>query len=78
VPEYTVNIIWDSEASVWVAVNDDIPIALENGSLDALMVHVEHAVPEILAENKRLPASGEVKLKFVAERIERLDCNRYL
>ena len=76
--EYDISLSWDGEASVWVAVNDAIPIALESGSLDALIVQVKYAVPELLEENGKLPESGEIHLRFLAERTERLDCNRYL
>jgi len=49
--EYTVLLTWDDEASVWVAENDDIPIALESASLDALMERVKIATPELLELN---------------------------
>jgi len=76
--EYCIIITWDDEAGVWVAVNDEIPIALESGSLDALIIQLKYTVPEMLKENGKLPNSGEIQLRFSAERIERLDCNRYL
>ena len=59
-PEYIINIIWDDEAQVWVATNDDIPIALESGSLDALVVLVKFAVPELLELNGLMPESESV------------------
>lgn len=35
--KYTVNLLWDSEASVWVATSEDIRgLVLESGSLDVL------------------------------------------
>lgn len=34
---YTVNLLWDPDASVWVATSDDIKgLVLESGSLDVL------------------------------------------
>ncbi|MDR1986194.1 MAG: DUF1902 domain-containing protein, partial [Treponema sp.] len=33
---YIILLTWDDEARVWVAVNDEIPLALESGSLDVL------------------------------------------
>lgn len=34
---YTVNLLWDADASVWVATSDDIKgLVLESGSLDVL------------------------------------------
>lgn len=36
--EYTVNLMWGSEAAVWVATSDDIiGLVLESGSLDVLI-----------------------------------------
>jgi hypothetical protein len=36
---------------VWVAINDEIPIALNSPSLDKLMERVTLAIPEMLAMN---------------------------
>jgi hypothetical protein len=41
--EYEILLIWDDEARVWIAQNDDIPLVLENGSLDLLMEQVRIA-----------------------------------
>ena len=49
--EYEILLIWDEDAHVWIAQNDDIPLVLENNSLDLLMEHVKLAVPEILELN---------------------------
>jgi len=49
--KYTISITWDEEASVWVAENDDIPIALESESLDTLIKRVRIAAPELLEQN---------------------------
>jgi hypothetical protein len=76
--EYLINFKWDDEAGVWYAINDEIPIAFESGSFDALVERVKFAVPEILSENGLMPESKEVQLRFCAERTERLDCNRCL
>jgi len=51
--EYIVLFTWDDEASVWVAENDDIPIALESPSLDTLMERVKLAAPELLELNDK-------------------------
>jgi hypothetical protein len=66
--EYTALLTWDSEARVWVAENDDIPIALESGSFDTLIERVRHTVPEILQENDK-PA--DVYLNFITHRREK-------
>jgi hypothetical protein len=47
--EYQIALTWDDEARVWIAINDDIPIALNSASLDTLMERVTLAVPEMLA-----------------------------
>lgn len=63
---YTVNLLWDDEADVWVATSDDIiGLVLESGSLDALMERVRAAVPELLELNHQPPAST---LTFKSER----------
>ena len=76
--EYVIDLLWDNEVGIWSAVNNEIPIALESGSLDALIERVKFAVPEMLIENNLMPESKEIQLKFNAVRTERLDCNRYL
>jgi hypothetical protein len=65
--EYTIVITWDSEAAVWCAVCDDIPIALESGSFDILVERVKSAAPELLEMNG---AATKCVLRFVAERKE--------
>jgi hypothetical protein len=65
--EYTVLLTWDDEARVWFAVNDDIPVVLESGSLDILMERVRYAVPEILELNRK--PYNKVRLHFKADRI---------
>jgi len=42
---------WDSEAEVWLGINDDIGLALESGSYDALIERIKIAVPEMLELN---------------------------
>ena len=49
--EYTINLIWDKEAGVWVATSEDVKgLVLESGSLDALIERVKIAIPELLEE----------------------------
>jgi hypothetical protein len=60
---YTVYLKWDDEAYVWLASSKDIPgLALECGSLDALMERVKYAVPDLLNVT-------DAKIDFKAERI---------
>jgi hypothetical protein len=65
--EYTILLTWDDEARVWVAVNDDIPIALNSASLDELIERVRLAAPEMLEMNGK-PYKG-IPLHFKADRI---------
>jgi hypothetical protein len=51
VDEYTIAIKFDEEASVWYALNDDIPITLESDSIDELIERVKLAIPELLELN---------------------------
>ena len=48
---YEVNVNWDDNAGVWCAVCDDIPIALESHSFDALIERVKVAALEMLELN---------------------------
>ena len=64
--EYTVVLSWDDEAAVWIAENDDIPIALESGSLDVLIERVKNAAPELLELNGKNHTN--ITLHFKMER----------
>ena len=66
-PCYDVNITWDDEAGVWVAVADDIPLALESDSIDILIERVKVAAPEILEMNSKPFTS--FYLRFSSERL---------
>jgi len=69
--EYTVNLIWDNEANVWIATSEDIPgLVLESGSFDALLERVRFAVPELLTLNKS--KSFPSTLTFISKRCERI------
>lgn len=48
---YNVKISWDDEAKVWTANCDEIPLAMEDGSLDKLMYRVKIAAPELIELN---------------------------
>lgn len=68
--EYTANLQWDPEAAVWVATSDDIiGLALESGSVDALIERLRYAVPELLELNHQPPATG---IHFKIERYDRV------
>ena len=64
-PEYIVSMTWDKTVGVWCAVCDDIPLALESGSFDALIERVKTATPELLEMNGK---ATECILNFVTTR----------
>ena len=69
--EYIVKLIWDNEAGVWVATSDDVPgLALESGSLDALIERSRFAIPELLSLNG--PSDEVVSVCFRSERYEKV------
>ena len=47
-----VNVIWDDEAKVYVAICDSLGIVLESESYDALIGRVIEAAPEMAAAKK--------------------------
>ena len=65
VDEYSITVAFDTEAQKWYAQNDDIPIILEDNSLDTLINRVRFAVPEMLEINN-MPRY-KVKLNFFIE-----------
>ncbi|MCL2400691.1 MAG: DUF1902 domain-containing protein [Defluviitaleaceae bacterium] len=66
-PCYNVNVAWDDEAHTWVAISDDIPLAFEGGSYDALIERVKMAAPEILELNSK--PFNPLRLRFMSERL---------
>jgi hypothetical protein len=63
--EYTVLLNWDNEAYVWMATSVDVPgLALESGSVDALIERVKFAVPDLLDIK-----NTDIKINFKAERL---------
>ncbi len=69
--EYDVDLLWDSEAAVWVASSENIPgLAMESGSYDALIERVRFVVPELLELNG-MPKE-DIALRFHSERLEKV------
>ena len=67
--EYTINLIWDKEAGVWVATSEDVKgLVLESGSLDALIERVKIAIPELLELNQN--NIRRANIYFKSERYE--------
>ncbi|GHV86085.1 hypothetical protein AGMMS50230_16930 [Spirochaetia bacterium] len=67
--EYDVLLVWDDEAGKWYAQNDDIPIILEDTSLDTLIRRVKLAAPEILEMNGKLHVNIHLHFKMEAEAV---------
>ena len=62
---YNIVLYWDNDAAVWIAENNEIPIALESGSLDVLMERVKNAAPELLELNGK--NNSNITLNFSME-----------
>jgi len=70
--EYTVNLLWDEEAAVWVATSEDIPgLVLESGSLDALIQRVLFTAPELVTLNNT-GEQHQFSICFKSERHEKV------
>lgn len=63
--EWIISIVWDEEASVWIATNEKLGLAMESNSFDLLIERVKNAVPELIELNH---LSKDIKLLFKAER----------
>lgn len=71
--DIVVNMMWDSEASVWVATSDDVPgLVLESPSFDKLITKVRAAIPELLILNgsRFIP-----RVNYKSERMETVPVN---
>lgn len=56
-----INALWDDEAKVWVATSDDVPLATEAPTLEALSDKLQAMVPELLELNgQSMPLSFEL------------------
>ena len=67
--EYTVSLTWDEEAAKWYALNDDIPIMLEDASLDSLIHRVKLATPELLELNNKPFSNIHLLFKMEAQAV---------
>ena len=67
--EYIVSLDWDEEAARWYALNDAIPIMLEDDSLDKLISRVKLATPELLELNGKLYADVRLFFKMDAQAV---------
>jgi hypothetical protein len=55
---------WDNNAGVWCAVCDEIPLALESNSFDALIIRAKIVAYEMLEINGKI--TDDVRLCFTA------------
>ncbi len=47
---YCIKMVWDGEASVWIATSDNVPgLVLESESFDNLIRKVRSSIPELLS-----------------------------
>ena len=60
---YDIIVHWDNETGVWCAICDEIPLALESNSFDALIEKVKHIAREILELNNRMEGSAQLCFK---------------
>ena len=67
--EYIVSLDWDEETGRWYALNDDIPIMLEDASLDALIRRVNLATPELLELNGKPHTDIHLLFKMEAQAV---------
>jgi len=67
--EYTVFLAWDDEAHKWYALNEDIPIMLEDASLDTLIERVKLAAPELLELNGKPHTDIHLLFKMEAQAV---------
>jgi hypothetical protein len=67
--EYLIALDWDEEAQKWFAYNDDIPIILEDASLDMLMRRTKLAAPEILEMNGKPHANIHLLFKMETQTV---------
>ncbi len=66
---YTVNAVWDPEASVWVVTSEDVPgLVAEASSIEELSEKLRILVPELLELNKHLPDRETLQILLTARR----------
>lgn len=68
--ELNADIIWDEEAKVYVITNDELGIALEGGSIDALMQRFKYAAMEMMSLNKQDQQQMERRVVFSMQKTE--------
>ena len=66
---YTITVSFDDETLRWYAINDDIPLVLEDGSLDALICRVKIAALEVLEANNKPHTGVSLVYKIEAQAV---------
>jgi len=66
---YPINITWDDEANVWVAISDEIPLALEDESYDSLIERIKIVAHEIIELNSSDPNKQTPNLLLNSQRM---------
>jgi hypothetical protein len=59
---------WDDEARVWWAHNDEIPVATEARTFDALVKRVMRIAPDMIAANRIARPGDTVTIRVNADR----------
>lgn len=70
-----INVMWDQEARVWVAINDELPIATESDTYEGLVKRIQDIVPE-MAEANHVDISDieiDIKEQFLMPNAETLE-----
>ena len=62
---YDIDVTWDETAGVWCAVCDEIPLAMESNSFDALILKVKIAAYETLELNGEITDNINLCFKTV-------------
>ena len=65
---FVVQAEWDEVAGVWWGHNDDIPLATEAKTFDALVKRVMKIAPEIIALNRVGKPGETITIRVTAER----------
>ncbi len=65
--EIVINAVYDDEARVWVAVNDDLGLATEAESIEVLVYKLKEMIPELVALNG-LPLPKPIQFSVVSHR----------
>jgi hypothetical protein len=64
---FTISLARDDRAGLWIATCEDIPLATEATTLDALVARVADIAPEIAVMNGVAACERDVRLRLVIE-----------